>query len=98
MPQHAIFVGPKGLAGCLSSLLTLGVYAAEASFLKLPVHWKRWPAIGGVAVGLDGMIFPRALDVGYCTIRALLQGDVPRTVIGGYCQLGPVPGAGRVLD
>ena len=55
-------------------------------------------AIGGVAVGLDGMIFPRALDVGYCTIRALLQGDVPRTVIGGYCQVGPVPGAGRVLD
>ena len=35
------------LAGCLSSLLTLAVYAAEDSFMKLPIHWKWWPAIGG---------------------------------------------------
>jgi chloride channel protein, CIC family len=92
VPQHAIFIGPKGLAGCviagllagcLSALLTLGVYAAEDSFLKLPIHWKWWPAIGGLAVGLGGMIFPQALGVGYDTIRALLQGDVPRTVIAG---------------
>jgi H+/Cl- antiporter ClcA/CBS domain-containing protein len=92
VPQHAIFIGPRGLAGCviaglmagcLSSLLTLGVYAAEDSFLKLPIHWKWWPAIGGLAVGLGGMIFPQALGVGYDTIRALLQGDVPRTVIAG---------------
>ena len=92
VPQHAIFIGPQGLAGCvvagllagcLSALLTLGVYAAEDSFLKLPIHWKWWPAIGGVAVGLGGMIFPQALGVGYDTIRALLQGDVPRTVIAG---------------
>jgi len=92
VPQHAIFIGPHGLAGCvvagllaggLSSLLTLGVYAAEDSFLKLPIHWKWWPAIGGLAVGLGGMIFPQALGVGYDTIRNLLQGDVPRTVIAG---------------
>jgi CIC family chloride channel protein len=92
VPQHAIFIGPQGLAGCaiagllagcLSALLTLGVYAAEDSFLKLPIHWKWWPAIGGLAVGLGGMIFPQALGVGYDTIRGLLQGDVPRTVIAG---------------
>jgi len=92
VPPHAIFLGPQGLAGCviagllagcLSVLLTLGVYAAEDSFLKLPIHWKWWPAIGGVFVGLGGMIFPQALGVGYDTIRALLQGDVPRTVIAG---------------
>ena len=92
VPQHAIFLGPQGLAGCvvagllagcLSSLLTLGVYAAEDSFMKLPVHWKWWPAIGGLAVGLGGMIFPQALGVGYDTIQSLLQGDVPRTVIAG---------------
>ncbi len=92
VPAHAIFIGPKGLAGCviagllagcLSSLLTLGVYAAEDSFLKLPIHWKWWPAIGGVAIGLGGMMFPQALGVGYDTIRQLLQGDVPRTMIAG---------------
>jgi chloride channel protein, CIC family len=92
VPQHAIFIGPQGLAGCviagllaggLSALLTLGVYAAEDAFKKLPIHWMWWPAIGGVFVGLGGMIFPQALGVGYDTIQALLQGDVPRTIIAG---------------
>jgi H+/Cl- antiporter ClcA/CBS domain-containing protein len=92
VPQHAIFIGPRGLAGCviaglaaggLSALLTLGVYAAEDGFMKLPIHWMWWPAIGAVFVGLGGMIFPQALGVGYDTIRALLQGDVASTVIAG---------------
>jgi chloride channel protein, CIC family len=92
VPQHAIFIGPQGLAGCmiagllaggLSSLLTIGLYAAEDTFMKLPIHWKWWPAIGGLAVGLGGMIFPQALGVGYDTIQSLLQGDVPRTIIAG---------------
>jgi chloride channel protein, CIC family len=92
VPQHAIYIGPQGLAGCviagllagiLSSLLTLGVYAAEDGFKKLPIHWMWWPAIGGVFVGLGGMIFPQALGVGYDTIQSLLQGDVPCAVIAG---------------
>src|SRR5579863_9453617 len=96
VPQHAIFIGPKGLAGCviagllagiLSSLLTLGVYAAEDAFKKLPIHWMWWPAIGGVFVGLGGMMFPEELGVGYDTIHSLLQGDLQggatRVVIAG---------------
>jgi H+/Cl- antiporter ClcA len=92
VPQHAIFIGPQGLAGCviagllaggLSALLTIGVYAAEDSFMKLPIHWRWWPAIGGLAVGLGGLIFPQALGVGYDTIRTLLQGDAGRGVIAG---------------
>ena len=92
VPAHPVFIGPQGLlgcviaglvAGCLSSLLTIGVYAAEDSFMKLPFHWKWWPAIGGLAVGLGGLIFPQALGVGYDTIQSLLQGDVPRAVIAG---------------
>ena len=63
-------------AGGLSWLLTRGVYAAEDAFLRLPVHWMWWPAIGGVAIGLGGLIFPQALGVGYDVIGALLQGDV----------------------
>jgi CBS domain-containing protein len=42
-----------------------------------------WPAIGGLAVGLGGLIFPQALGVGYETIGALLQGDVPGAIIAG---------------
>ncbi len=92
VPQHSIFVGPQGLAGCviagllaggLSAILTFAVYAAEDLFKKLPIHWMWWPAIGGVFVGLGGMIFPQALGVGYDTIDALLQGDAARTVIVG---------------
>jgi CBS domain-containing protein len=92
VPHHAIFIGPEGLLGCvivglmaggLSSLLTLGVYAAEDTFAKLPIHWKWWPAIGGLAIGLGGMIFPQALGVGYDTIQALLQGDATRALIAG---------------
>jgi H+/Cl- antiporter ClcA len=92
VPQHPIFIGPQGLAGCviagllaggLSCLLTLGVYAAEDAFKKLPIHWMWWPAIGGVFVGLGGLIFPQALGVGYDTIQSLLLGDVPRAVIAG---------------
>ena len=89
---HPAFIGPVGLGGCvvsglaaggLSALLTLGVYAAEDLFKRLPIHWMWWPAIGGVFVGLGGFIFPQALGVGYDTIGKLLQGDVPLAIVAG---------------
>ena len=89
---HPVFIGPEGLLGCvlvgvlaggLSALLTISVYAAEDGFRKLPIHWMWWPAIGGVAVGLGGLVFPQALGVGYDTIGALLRGDVTQHVILG---------------
>src|SRR4029077_1548357 len=87
-----VFIGPEGLAGCvvagvlagaLSALLTMAVYAAEDAFLLLPIHWMWWPLFGGLAIGLGGLIFPQALGVGYDTIGALLQGTVPRATILG---------------
>jgi len=92
VPVHPLFIGPKGLLGCalvgllagvLSALLTVSVYAAEDTFQKLPIHWMWWPAIGGLAIGLGGLIFPQALGVGYDTIGALLQGSVTTKVILG---------------
>ena len=71
------------LAGVLSALLTLSVYAAEDAFQHLPIHWMWWPAIGGLAIGVGGLIFPQALGVGYDTIGALLQGSVTTHVIIG---------------
>jgi H+/Cl- antiporter ClcA/predicted transcriptional regulator len=91
-PPHAVFIGPAGLLGCvavgvlagvLSMLLTLSVYAAEDSFQRLPIHWMWWPALGGLVIGCGGLIFPQALGVGYDTIEALLQGEVPGRVIVG---------------
>ena len=92
VPPHPVFIGPQGLLGCvvagvmagaLSALLTLAVYASEDVFRLIPIHWMWWPAIGGLVIGLGGLIFPQALGVGYDTIGALLQGDVPRKVIFG---------------
>src|SRR5580693_2991466 len=92
VPAHPVFIGPPGLLSCvlvglaaggLSALLTLAVYAAEDAFRLLPIHWMWWPAIGGLVIGLGGLIFPQALGVGYETIGALLQGDVPLKLIVG---------------
>ena len=86
VPTHPAFIGPEGLIGCvitgvlagaLSALLTLAVYAAEDLFQKLPIHWMWWPAIGGVFVGIGGLIFPHALGVGYDAIALLLKGNAP---------------------
>src|SRR3989442_932768 len=91
-PAHPLFIGPQGLLGCalagllagaLSALLTGSVYAAEDAFQRLPIHWMWWPAIGGLVVGLGGLVFPQALGVGYETIGALVQGDVPKATIAG---------------
>jgi CIC family chloride channel protein len=92
VPAHPVFIGPSGLIGCavagllaglLSALLTAAVYASEDAFQKLRIHWMWWPALGGVVIGLGGLIFPQALGVGYDTIGALIQGDVPRNMIAG---------------
>jgi CIC family chloride channel protein len=93
VPAHSALVGPEVLAGCvlagllaggLSALLTLGVYAAEDLFQHhMPIHWMWWPAVGGLAIGLGGLVFPQALGVGYDTIGALLQGTVPYKMIWG---------------
>ena len=92
VPPHPLFIGPKALLGCalvgllagvLSSFLTLSVYAAEDAFQRLKIHWMWWPAIGGLAIGLGGLIFPQALGVGYDTIGSLLQGTVTTKVILG---------------
>jgi chloride channel protein, CIC family len=89
---HPAFIGPDGLLGCvlvgllaggLSALLTLSVYAAEDAFRLLPIHWMWWPALGGLAIGIGGLIVPQALGVGYETIEALLQGEVSGRMILG---------------
>ncbi len=92
VPPHVAFAGATALTACLlaglaagilSALLTAAVYLAEDSFQHLPIHWMWWPPIGGLVVGVGGLIFPQALGVGYDTIGALLQGQVPRNIILG---------------
>src|SRR5437762_2076660 len=71
------------IAGFGSGLLTRLVYASEDFFGKLPIHWMWWPAIGGVVVGLGGLLYPRALGVGYDVIRDLLNARLIGTFLLG---------------
>jgi H+/Cl- antiporter ClcA len=92
VPSHPPFIGLTGLAACvvaggaagiLSIVLTRAVYFSEDFFQELPIHWMWWPALGGIAVGLGGWLFPQALGVGYEVIGELLQGHVPLTTVLG---------------
>ncbi|MCG7326224.1 chloride channel protein [Achromobacter sp. ACRQX] len=76
-PWHLVACAAVGvLAGLGSGVLTSLVYAAEDLFEKLPIHWMWWPAIGGLAIGIGGLIEPAALGVGYDNIRHMLAGDL----------------------
>jgi len=69
------------LAGAQSSLLTLLLYGMEDVFSKFPIHWMWWPALGGLAVGLGGLIDPAVLGVGYDNIRLLLAGSLSMSAL-----------------
>lgn len=71
------------LAALLSTGLSKALHFFEASFEKLPIHWMWWPAIGGVAIGVGGLIFPKSLGVGYDVIRELLNQSVTWQVLVG---------------
>src|SRR6185312_15481134 len=61
VPPHVLHPSAAGLFGCvvvgllagaLSLFITRSVYLAEDAFLKLPIHWMWWPAIGALVVGV----------------------------------------------
>src|SRR3546814_16056698 len=63
------------LIGVFSALIPRVVYWIEDGFDRLHVHWRWWPALGAIAVGIVGYISPRTLDVGYEHISTDLSGD-----------------------
>src|SRR5436190_801232 len=71
-------------AGFGSGLLTWLVYACEDLFRKVPVHWMWWPLLGGTVIGLGGLLYPRALGVGYDTIHDLLTGQLVGVALLGF--------------
>jgi H+/Cl- antiporter ClcA len=73
LPHLSIYLIFGLLIGFLSIFTTQTVYWLEDQFEKLPVHWMWWPAIGGIAVGLIGLIEPRSLGVGYDNITLSLS-------------------------
>ena len=82
LPAHPAFPGIGALVCCVvaglaaggfSAVLTHAVYAFEDLFKRVPIHWMWWPAIGGLAIGLGGLVSPHALGVGYDVIDGVLH-------------------------
>jgi chloride channel protein, CIC family len=69
-------------AGLMSGFLTALLYKVEDFFARLPIHWMWWPALGGLAIGLGGLVEPRAMGVGYDVIRSLLANDMNAGSVG----------------
>ena len=68
----AAYVLLGAIMGALSVLVSRAVYAVEDAFERLPIHWMWWPAIGGAAVGIIGLVAPRTLGVGYSNIEQIV--------------------------
>jgi H+/Cl- antiporter ClcA/CBS domain-containing protein len=83
--HHSAMLGALALgviAAFVAAGLSRGIHAVERMFESLPIHWMWWPAIGGLGVGLGGMVFPKALGVGYSVIQQLIDG------VGGDGMVG----------
>ena len=61
-----------GVVGLFAILVTRAAYFVEDLFEHLPIHWMWWPAIGGIAVGVIGLLAPLTLGVGYSNITNIL--------------------------
>ncbi len=70
-----LFAGLGLCAGLMAVFLTKVVYAVEDAFDNLSCHWMWWPALGGIAVGLIGLVFPQALCVGSEHVQLMVAGE-----------------------
>ncbi len=81
----ACYAAIGALVGVSSVGVTKLVYAVEDAFEKLPIHWMWWPALGGLAVGLVGIVSPHTLGVGYDNIDHILSGRLTITAMAILC-------------
>ncbi|HTT09071.1 MAG TPA: chloride channel protein [Gammaproteobacteria bacterium] len=72
-----------GAGALLAVAATRLIYFSEDMFMKLPIHWMWWPAIGGLIIGVGGLFEPRALGVGYDVIQIFLNGTATVSLIVG---------------
>ncbi|HWU43714.1 MAG TPA: chloride channel protein, partial [Bdellovibrio sp.] len=82
--QLFVFLFFGFLMGFVCILVTKSIYWIEDHFEKIPIHWMWWPAIGGIAVGIIGLIEPHSLGVGYDNITQSLEG---RLTIGAAVSI-----------
>jgi H+/Cl- antiporter ClcA len=61
-----------GLCGLFAVFLQKMLYWIEDGFERLPFDPMWWPALGGLALGIIGFVFPRVFGVGFETISNIL--------------------------
>jgi CIC family chloride channel protein len=61
------------LAGVVSTVLIRTLYYTKDLFSEIPVHPIFKPALGGLAVGVIGIFYPRVLGMGYGVITDALN-------------------------
>lgn len=83
--QLCVYIAVGALAGLASVGATRALHWIEDGFEKLPVHWMWWPALGGLAVGIVGVLAPRTLGVGYDNIEAILGGTLATKALLVLC-------------
>ncbi|HLN64390.1 MAG TPA: chloride channel protein [Symbiobacteriaceae bacterium] len=72
------------MAGLAAAGMTWLLYQIEDLYEHLPgLNRYTRPMAGAVVVGLVGLVFPRALGVGYDTIAGLLRGDMTLGLVAG---------------
>src|SRR5713101_2582179 len=72
VPAHSVSLEPLVMLSCLFCGVLAGVLAAILSH-----------AVGGAVIGVGGLIYPRALGVGYDVIADLLRGNAAVNLILG---------------
>jgi CIC family chloride channel protein len=83
---HSAMLGALAIgivAAFVAAGLSKAIHFSEEMFEHLPIHWMWWPAIGGLGVGLGGLVFPRALGVGYSVIQQMIAGDAAWKLLAG---------------
>lgn len=79
------------LEGLVMGVLSVGIarstYVIEDLFEKLPLHWMWWPALGGLAVGVIGLVSPHTMGVGYDNIERILDGHFLGATLVIFCVL-----------
>ncbi|HVX60335.1 MAG TPA: chloride channel protein, partial [Pirellulales bacterium] len=73
----AVYIAIGAIVGVAAVGVTKVVYAIEDAFERLPIHWRWWPALGAVVVGIVGYFSPRTLGVGYQNISDIISDKLP---------------------
>lgn len=66
--EFALYLILGLLAGIVSTILIRTLYYTKDFFSKIPLHPIFKPALGGLAVGIIGLFYPRILGLGYGVI------------------------------